>query len=158
MEFAVLLYQHATWNPQHVPAVWPYQTIEINDGDELPSVDWLRMTLEELNAYKADHQAEYDAWDAAQISATDNLKMRVAAADTLAGTLLLMNRVRLPATVDRLAYLQKVTTIFLAIKVGDFEAAVDGLAVLTPDTITPAPLIAAVSAQLNAFIAQWPLG
>lgn len=156
MQLAILLYAHSS-NPTGIPASWPAKAQPIEDGADLPSSEWLRMTEAEFEQYKLDHKAEWDTWNSAQISVDDNVVARKTAGNDLAVELLKSNFKRLNAA-DRWTFLKRVSVLRQAIGIGDFEAAQVGIAELTSDAITPQPLIDQVNAQLSAMIAKWPVG
>lgn len=61
MNLAVKFYQDDN-NPQSLPDEWPSQVRELGESTELPEGEWTLMTLEEFEAHKAAHQAEYNTW------------------------------------------------------------------------------------------------
>lgn len=58
-------------NPDNIPAIWP-NTLQGVPDDYVAAEGETVMTLEQFNAYRAEHQAEYDAWEASK----DNPKQR----------------------------------------------------------------------------------
>lgn len=67
MKLAVKLYGNE--NAQGIPALWPAEVLP--DVESLPAgYDQLFESVEDYKAYRAQHQAEYDAWAAAQVTAT----------------------------------------------------------------------------------------
>lgn len=61
MRLAVLLYGD-TANEDGLPAAWPCQVLPLTEEAPAPQAPWIEMTEESLEQYRADHQAEYDAW------------------------------------------------------------------------------------------------
>ena len=61
---AVLLYSAvgADQNPQGIPGNWPFQVIELADGEAAPSSDWMVLSKEDYQAWVDGHQAEYSTW------------------------------------------------------------------------------------------------
>lgn len=68
MNVAVLKYQFVTDKPLNIPDAWPAEVRELGTGTELPSEDWVLMTIEEYNTYLADNQAAYDTWESGVIA------------------------------------------------------------------------------------------
>ena len=64
----VLLYDKKTNKPAGIPDQWPAETIE---ASESPGIDWVTMTVPELEAHKATHQAAYDTWYASTLPPPD---------------------------------------------------------------------------------------
>ncbi len=61
MRLDVKLYSQMTEKPEGIPEAWPAVCREVAD-DAPVTPDSIAMTIEEYNAYRALHQAEYDAW------------------------------------------------------------------------------------------------
>lgn len=61
MNLAVKFYSDAD-NPEGLPGAWPAEVIELGEGTDLPEGPWTLMTVAEYEAYREQHQAEYDAW------------------------------------------------------------------------------------------------
>lgn len=72
MKLAVLLYKYADHAPEGIPGDWPADMRELSDDAELPGPTWLWMTSAELNAQRAAHQAEYNAWESSLRTAASN--------------------------------------------------------------------------------------
>jgi hypothetical protein len=67
MNLAVKFWQDIE-NPKALPGHWPSECLEIGDEttyDDGSGYVWTIMSVEQYNAYVASHQAEYDAWSAA---------------------------------------------------------------------------------------------
>lgn len=62
MELAVLKYEDSPSPPQGIPGEWPYEVREIANGAALPGASWVRMTLSEFTAHKAQYQSAYNTW------------------------------------------------------------------------------------------------
>lgn len=71
MNLAIRLYSDIdiSKKPSNIPDVWPAQVLELGSSTELPNDgnSWSLMTTEEYNAYLATHQADYDAWEDANL-------------------------------------------------------------------------------------------
>jgi hypothetical protein len=65
---AVLLYEKVVNKPAGIPDVWP---AEVREVTELPSPDWVAMSLAEFEAYKTTHQATYNTWYASTLPPPD---------------------------------------------------------------------------------------
>lgn len=70
MNLAVKFYKDVpadkkAWN---IPEAWPAEVRELGESTELPGPEWLLMTLEEYNAYRASEMAQYMAWEEANES------------------------------------------------------------------------------------------
>lgn len=66
MNLAVLLYEDEDPGkvPEGMPLDWPSRADEIGESTTLPGEDWILMTQEEYDDYRADpdRKAVYDAW------------------------------------------------------------------------------------------------
>lgn len=49
-------------NPDGVPEAWPAEAVELGDSEVLPPGDYVLMTTEQYELYRADNRAEYDQW------------------------------------------------------------------------------------------------
>lgn len=62
MNLAVKMYGNLESNPQNLPGLWPAEVIELGDSTDLPNNTYVLMTVEELQAYKANHVSDYNTW------------------------------------------------------------------------------------------------
>jgi hypothetical protein len=52
-------------NPKAIPGIWPALCHEIGAATTYGDGTWTIMTVSAYEAYRAQHQAAYDAWEAA---------------------------------------------------------------------------------------------
>jgi hypothetical protein len=108
--FDVLTYQHAP-NPNGVPEAWPAQVHRVTNEAVPPAANWTRYTREQLEAYKATHQAAIDNWNAVREAAAKAAEdTRVATRDQLIAGAIARIDTDLPRMANAVANFETLTT------------------------------------------------
>lgn len=69
MRLAVKFYGEISERPAGIPVLWPALVIEEGQaGFHDVDSSWVVMTFDEYEKYRSQHQSEYDAWSAENVS------------------------------------------------------------------------------------------